>query len=765
MIEHTLNLRLTRITLILAAALYGNPTWADTSYSLQIPAQRLDLALQSLAQQSGTQILFVTKAVNNYQSDALNQKITVEQALQQLLKGKNLQIQKIADHKFSIVAAQAQAHDMGTDNDINQNIAQLPVITVKAEDEKSYTIKSSTAATKLALTLKETPQSITVFTRQQIEDQNLTSAAAILAQTPGITSIKQGQEGSGNSQYFSRGFVINNYQRDGIPTSGASFGGSSSGVGNGVGLENTGIYERVEIIRGATGLTSGSGNPSSSINYVRKRPTENLSGSVRVSAGSWDNYRSEVDIGGGLNNDSSIRGRAVAVYEQGGNQQERYHRQNALFYGALDVDLSEKTTLTSAITLQQIKLDDSELGGFPFVTQDTPPQPQTIYGRKDNRTTDWSYFDSEKLNIFLGLEHQFNDDWQGIANYSFSKVSQEQEFGGAGSAIVMDSTYTTWDGYTLQPGEMLVVMGRNETSPEVHALDVYTSGKFNAFGQQHSVSFGVNGYSTKSDNPYYREVKVIVPVTGWNGHMTKPASFQKSGKRYIVDEVQLGTFAAAKLQLLDSLKLIVGSRLSYWERKTEGSEQKESGILTPYFGLIFDINKNFSIYGSYTSIFNPQSSKDVNNNFLDPVEGNNVEVGIKADFYDERLNLAAAYFDMQQDNYAIQDGDKLIAGTTQQAYKAVDGVTVKGYEFSVSGEVLPNWNINAGYTHTDAKDRDGKALNTQIPEDTFKLFTTYQWNKLTMGVGYNGKVSSILHGQMILLLWLIHVKRRTGWLI
>lgn len=719
----------------------------------QIKAGALSDALVEFALQTGTTLTVDHQKLQGLKTSGLSGQYSVDAGFTKLLENTPYQAQKSGNAYVLVaksVAEKVQARDMGQLKQIDVNasggnrqneggtagVNQLPVITVQALDaEKSYTVKSTKSATKLDLTPKETPQSMTVFTSQQIEDQNLTSAAALFAQTPGITSVKQGQEGSGNAQYFSRGFVINNYLRDGIPTSGASFGGSSSGVGNGAGLENTGIYERVEIIRGSTGLTSGSGNPSSSINYVRKRPTKDLKGSIRVSAGSWDNYRSEVDVGGGLNSDSSIRGRAVAVYEQGGNQQERYHRQNALFYGALDVDLSEKTTLTSAITLQQIKLDDSELGGFPFVTQDTPPQQQTIYGRKDNRASDFSYFDSDKLNVFLGLEHQFNDDWQGVANYSFSKVSQEQEFGMAGSAIVMNSTYTTWDGYTLQPGEMLVAMGRNETSPEVHALDLYTSGKFNAFGQQHSVSFGMNGYSTKLDNPYYTEIKVIIPATGWSGQLTKPASFKPSGSRYIVDEVQLGAFASAKLQLLDPLKLIIGSRLSNWERKTEGSEQKQSGVFTPYVGLIFDITDNFSVYGSYTSIFDPQTSRDVNNNFLDPVEGNSIEAGMKADFYDGRLNLAAAYFDMQQDNYAIQDGDKYIVGTTNRAYIGVDGITVKGYELSISGEILPNWNINAGYTHTDAKDRQGKILNSQLPEDTFKLFTTYQWDKFTIGGG------------------------------
>ncbi|WP_245809134.1 TonB-dependent siderophore receptor [Acinetobacter populi] len=738
-----------QLSLVAGSSIYAVNSHAENQYfqSYNIGAGALSDALTQFSLQSGTTLTIEHSKLEGLKTAGLSGQYSIESGFNTLLENTPYIIQKNKDHYILVKKPQVQqpqVRDMGQlkqidlvsnssrEGVVSDGINQLPVIVVEAEDAKSYTVKSSKAATKLDLSLKETPQSITVFTRQQIEDQNLNNVSAILAQTPGVTSIKIGQEGTGYVSYYSRGFTINNYLRDGIPSSSASFGGSDY-----IGLEDSAIYERVEITKGSTGLTSGSGNPAASLNYVRKRPTEDLTGSIRVQAGSWDNYRSEVDISGALNDDSSIRGRAVAVYEQGGNQQDRYHRQNAVFYGALDIDLSDKSTLTTAITAQQIKLDDSSIHSFGFITNDTPPQQQTTFGRKDNSATEFAYNDINKLNILLGIEHQFNDNWQGIINYTFSNNSKEQLSSGVGTAaIVYDSVYTASSGLVYQPGEMSFGNRKLISSPEVRALDIYASGHFNAFGHEHNISFGINGYTNKDNGYTLIAPDRAVPIAGYNGHVPSPNFENSTRYNSIVDEQQLGAFAAAKLQILDPLKLIVGSRFSNWERKVSGSEQKQSGVFTPYAGLIFDVNHNFSLYASYTSIFNPQTSKDANGNFLDPQEGNTFEAGIKADFYDGRLNLAAAYFDMQQDNYAIADGTN-ITPEGNQAYIGVDGTTVKGYEFSLSGEILPNWNINAGYTHTDAKDRSGSILNAQLPEDTFKLFSSFGWNKITIGGGVN----------------------------
>ncbi|MFX4243377.1 TonB-dependent siderophore receptor, partial [Aliarcobacter butzleri] len=98
----------------------------------------------------------------------------------------------------------------------------------------------------------------------------------------------------------------------------------TTSFGDFTGVESSDIYESIQVTRGSTGLTNGSGNPAASINYIRKKPTKEFQGNAKVSYGSWDTYKGTIDISGGLNSNDSIRGRLIASYGEGDNQQDRY---------------------------------------------------------------------------------------------------------------------------------------------------------------------------------------------------------------------------------------------------------------------------------------------------------------------------------------------------------------------------------------------------------------------------------------------------------
>ncbi|MGV2837360.1 TonB-dependent receptor plug domain-containing protein, partial [Pseudomonas shirazensis] len=124
---------------------------------------------------------------------------------------------------------------------------------------------STSTATKLPLSLRETPQSVTVITRKPMDEQGLSTINKVLTFTPGITSNHRDSE---RYTFYARGFQINNFQYDGIPSQVANESQQYIGA-----LSDMAIYDRVEVVRGATGLLSGTGNPSATINLVRKRPT------------------------------------------------------------------------------------------------------------------------------------------------------------------------------------------------------------------------------------------------------------------------------------------------------------------------------------------------------------------------------------------------------------------------------------------------------------------------------------------------------------
>ncbi|RBQ30383.1 TonB-dependent siderophore receptor [Arcobacter sp. FW59] len=600
--------------------------------------------------------------------------------------------------------------------------------------KNSYTVKETSSTTKLDLSLKETPQSITVITQKQIEDQNLQDINDVLEQTPGITTVQFGQNGAGYTTYYSRGFAINNFQRDGIPTTTSSFDS-----GDLVGIEDTSMYERIEVVRGSTGLTNGSGNPAASINYVRKKPTKDFQGNAKVSYGSWDTYKGNIDLSSGLNSSGSIRGRLVASYGDGGNQQDRYNKNNSTIYGALDFDLTDNTLLTTAISYQKTDIDNATAHGFPFITTDNPKQKQITFGRNDNPSADYAYSNTEKTNLLLGLEHYFNDDWRAVANYSYTKSKNDRVYATAGSNGVLPN------GFSYNSGLMTVSTGKFESTPDVHSLDLYGTGNFNVFNREHKISFGVNGYSMESDDPTYNWVTNAVNINGWNGHVPNATPLAKNGKR-VLEEKQIGLFAALNLELSKPLHLILGGRVTNWERvnnkaTTREKTQKEDAVITPYLGLVYDINENFSTYASYTSIFNPTNRENASGDYLDPEEGNTVEFGLKSEFYDGKLNTSIAYFITKQDNLAVIDTsypNGYLNSNGVTPHKSVNGAKIKGWDLTIGGEILPNWDISGGYTYTEAKDRNGNFLNTAtLPKQTFKVFTSYKYNNFTIGAGAN----------------------------
>ncbi|MDF3605795.1 TonB-dependent receptor [Paracoccus sp. DMF-8] len=162
--------------------------------------------------------------------------------------------------------------------------------------------------------------------------------------------------------------------------------------------------------------------------------------------------------------------------------------------------------------------------------------------------------------------------------------------------------------------------------------------------------------------------------------------------------------------------------------------------VTPFAGLVYDLNDEWSLYASYTDIFNPQNYRDRNGNYLDPVIGKSYEIGAKAELFDGGLNAQVAIFDMEQDNVAVRDGTLLVpGGDNEYAYRGQKGITSKGIEVELSGEVRPGWNLFVGASALRLRDADGERIDTANPTQTIKIATTYnlpgQWEQWTVGGG------------------------------
>jgi len=625
---------------------------------------------------------------------------------------------------LALAAGAATAQDGG--------VATLPSVQVvgdtagtTTEGTGSYTPRATAASTGLSLSLRETPQSVTVMTRQRMDDEDMRSLADVMASTPGISVQNFDSE---RYTFNSRGFSISNYMYDGVPTA------FDVGYAAGESSVDPIIYDRVEIVRGATGLMTGAGNPSASINLVRKHAdSREFKADLSAGVGNWDTYRATADLSTPLNADGSVRGRIVTAYQDNHSFLDDYQNRKTVFYGVVDADLTANTTLSAGYNYQNNDPQGSSWGGFPLWYADGG---RTDWRRSLNTGAHWTSWGSTTQGAFASLEHRFDNDWrvQAVASHSRNEMDGKLLY------LYGWPDRETGEGMGASPAWYLGDRKQN-------ALDLKASGPFTMFGRRHEAVVGASFNRQKGDFDYRSpsDPAAVGNFLNWNGSYPEPDwNDSVTASRYTT--TQTGWYGALRLNLADPLKLIVGGRYSTWKTDSvgfggEGHTAFDKNSFTPYAGLLYDINDTYTAYVSYTGIFNPQSYQDRDANWLDPLEGKSYEAGVKGEFLEGRLNASAAVFQIDQDNVAQADPGQMVPGTTNQAYTAAKGTRSRGFDLEVSGEVTPGWNLAAGWSHWTARDGEGNAIQTDQPRSLVRVFTTYQlpgdWNRLTVGGGVN----------------------------
>ncbi|WP_280374636.1 TonB-dependent siderophore receptor [Pseudomonas sp. BN515] len=593
------------------------------------------------------------------------------------------------------------------------------------EGTGSYTTGSTRTATKLALSPRETPQSVSVITRQQMDDQGLTNIGEVLSKTPGITVNKLD---SSRASFKSRGFEIDNFQVDGMP---AAFR-----FGNGIDQTDMVIYDRVEVLKGSTGLLSGFGSPSATVNLVRKRPTRELSGYVSASAGSWDTYRSEFDIGGALTPEGNVRGRFVTAYEDGQSFMDHLSEKKQVFYGILETDITEDTLLSAGVSRQTNRPEGSSWG--PSTPLFDSNGNKFRFSRSFNPGTKWSQWDNTNDNAFVTLEQRLAYAWTVKASITRTETDAPITLGSAASG---NPNPVDGSGMSIWRGKY-----RYETSQ--NAYDLYASGPFQLLGREHELVVGLShrDIESKSTNwPFFFDS--VSTINGWTGDFPEPAWGNPTSKQD--DELkESAAYLTGRFKPTEDLSVILGSRVSNWEMDSTGTnlvtgqsgklqDLQENGVVVPYAGVVYDLDDTWSVYASYTSIFKPHESEtDASGKAIEPEEGDAYEAGLKGEFFDGRLNTSLVMFEVKQDNLAVDTG-VIDPVTNRSVFRAVQGAKTKGFELEVAGELMPDWQVQGGYTHRITRDGDDNKISTTEPEDMFRLSTNYrlpgQFNKLSIG--------------------------------
>lgn len=580
------------------------------------------------------------------------------------------------------------------------------------EGSGAYTPGTIATATRLVLTPRQTPQTISVITRAQMDDFGLHGIDDVMRVTPGVSIVTYDSE---RTEYYARGFAIQNFQYDGIPMS------RNSAYSAGNTLSDTAIYDRIEVLKGATGLLTGMGDPGATINLVRKKPGKDFAGSASLGVGRWDDYRAELDVGGPLTADGRVRGRAVGAWEDKRSNLDNYQRTSKVGYAVVEADLGDRTLLSVGGDVMDSDPKGATWGGIPLL--DSAGNFNRM-PRSFNNGAQWAGWRQYVRTGFTTLEHTFANDW--IAKLQLNHQVNGYDAALAGAAAGNPDPLTG-EGVSLWLGKYV---GKTVSN----AADFYVSGRFGLFGREHELVVGGSASRKRWTNTGYGPQAgfpdTVPDCRTWNGDIAEP-QWQRT---YDNNEVtrENGLYVVGRFDLADPLKLIVGSRLASYR----SPDTRETGVHVPYAGVVYDLGEHYSVYASYSTIFKPQGERDEQGKALDPLEGRSYEVGLKAEFFDGRLNASAALFQLDQDNFAQPTGGKTPDG--QDAYRALMGVRTKGYELEMSGQLAEGWQVQGGFSHKIAR-QAGTKVTTLEPENQFSLHTRYRlrgaWQALTLGGG------------------------------
>jgi outer membrane receptor for ferric coprogen and ferric-rhodotorulic acid len=589
--------------------------------------------------------------------------------------------------------------------------AVLDTVTVTASGDAeqpteatgAYTAGKSRSATGLSLSQRETPQSVSVATRAKMDDFGLSTASDVLRNVTGVT-VEQVE--TDRAYYTARGFGITNFQIDGVTlpyNSVLAYGDM-----------DTAIYDRVDVVRGASGLLSPSGNPSATINFISKRPTREFQFSGAATVGSWNDKRLDLDVSGPLTKDGNVRGRAVMAQEKSDSYLDRYAHQKTTLYGIVEADVADATTVALSYTRQHSHSNSPLWGALPLNYSDGS---QTNYDVSTNTAADWAYMDTVEQRIRAEAEHRFNDRWKASLVYTYRQLRNNSEL----FYLYGTPSATTGLGLYSYPA-------RNQSTLRQDTLNFALDGKFDFAGRTHEIAVGsMITRSRVQQAVAYGEgigTELSESLDDWNGSYTKPAFDSSYANSMYVDR-QLSVYAALHYHLSDKLKAITG--ISVTRAVSSGvdygvaHDSSDTGS-NPYLGLVYDFNRNWTAYGSVTRIFNPQSEMtDKSGATLSPATGWNQEAGVKSSWLENKLQANAAVFRTRQDNLAEAGGTD--SGRT---YYNATNVHARGFEAELSGELSKGWQATLGYTTLSIEDASGQAARTYIPRQMIRLSTSYR---------------------------------------
>ena len=601
---------------------------------------------------------------------------------------------------------------------------KLPEIKVLGSGEQKYLSKLSSTATKTETLLLDTPQAISVVTKDLIRDQSLRSMADVIRYVPGIVTA-QG-EGNRDTAVFRGNSSTGDFFVDGIRDDVQYFRDFYN-------------IESVEALKGSNAMIFGRGGSGGVINRVSKQAQWTPLQEASFTFGSWKNRRASVDLGTPINANLALR--VNGMVENGDSFRDGFHAKRKGVTPTLALRIGADTLLN--LSYEHFRDDRTADRGIPsYLGKPLDVAASRFIGNAELSNT-WSQVDA----FSALLEHDFGAginlrNRTRIANYD---KFYQNVFSGAVSA---DGKNVSLNGYN-NATQRKNLFNQTDLSFESQLAGLkhrYLLGL--ELGQQNTDNFRNTAYFPSAGNA----TSIVVPLTQAT---TNNVVFKQSAS----DANNHGVATVAAIYAQDQIEIspqwqaILGLRrdqfkVDFTNNRNASKIEHTDTPISPRVGLVFKPEKALSLYASYSLAFAPRagdqlSSLTPSNQAFEPEKYTNLEIGTKWDVRPD-LNFSAALYHLDRKNMVITDP----SDPTKSIL--IDGQRSQGLELAVNGRITPEWSVVGGYAYQDAKlsktqsaSLKAGATLAQVPTHSASLWNRYDFNRawgMGLGIVYRGQI-------------------------
>lgn len=662
----------------LPAFAFGQPDTGKAMTTYDIAPGQLSEALNAFARQAGITLSITPAQTQGLQSSGVQGDYDVEQALAHLLSGTGLEAINRGNNGYTLTASASASVDLPT-----TDIRGFALGNALGSTD-GYSATHSQVATKTSTALLETSQSVSVVTRQQMDDQGAQTVSQTMRYTPGVLTNPYGA--THRYDYVAmRGFndgSVDNIYLDGLKSMGDSGTYSTMQV-------DPYFLERVDILKGPSSVLYGRSSPGGLVALTSKKPLYEPYHQIQASVGTQGQRGAGFDFSGPLDNDKRIAYRLTGLADQSDTQFDHNEEKRYALAPTLSIDFSEDTSLTLQAYLQH----DPEGGYHAGV-----PADGALHQRNGQRISD-HFFEGEpgidqykrdQQSFGYQFEHRFND-----------VLTARQNFRYLDSKVNLDQVYAY--GWTSADSNALnrYYSGGDE---RLHAfiVDNMLQSEFFTGSAKHTLLTGVDYQRRKTVVDWasggLSPIDAFNPVYGNSAISEYPLTsylrrLQQTGV-YIQDLVELDQWRFSLGVRQDWVKTSDENRLAEAGRPIGTRISDDRSKLTGRAGILYLFENGLAPYLSYSESFNPNSYSDEAGNPLAPTDGKQWEAGIKYQPPGTDALYTASIFRIDQENLAT----KL---PQENYYRGVGAVRSQGIELEAHLQLTDNLKLLGSYTFTD----------------------------------------------------------------